>query len=389
MDNLTPDIYHASMNKYKQIVAGDTVITHKCLETSEVVVVVSDGLGSGIKANVLSGITSAMAVKFAASGMDIKNIVETIMQTLPVCSVRKVSYATFSIMSIDTSSNVSVMEYGTPHFILCGRNGVIKKLEQIEIPVETPFLGKTYVVHTQFTATYGDKLVVVTDGVTQAGMGTEMLPKGWGDENLEIFVEKAVTKESNISAKILAKKIVEKAKALDDYKPKDDITCVVCDFRETRKLLLVTGAPINKQDDSVLAQKAQEFSGTKVISGGTTAKIIARMLNLQVKIDDAFDDKTTDVPPKSEMEGFKMVTEGVVTLGKVRDMLKEDIYGENVAGELAHAIMEHDEIEFLVGKSVNASNYESGKSELRVNLVEDISEILRKKYFKKVVVHFL
>lgn len=383
--------------KYKdrQKVGGDTFLSRKIREEGRTITVLSDGLGSGIKANVLSTLTASMALKYIINLRDIKKSSEIIMSTLPVCKVRKISYSTFTIADIDEEGNAKVIEFDNPPFILLRDNEVV--------PVEKSIIsgrvesGREYELrYSMFRIRHGDRLVMYTDGISQAGIGTETFPLGWGDENISRFAARLVKDRPDIDARELCKQLVNKAYQHNRFRALDDITCSVIYYRKPRNLLLVSGPPLDKEKDIQMARAVEGFDGKKVICGGTTANIIARLLNRQLKLNVDIDDLELDIPPTSSMEGVNLVTEGIITLSKVAQLLEDDTPREHIAWTPAKAVAEallySDIIHVLAGTTINRAHQDPNvpvELEIRRNIIKRILNILENKYLKETHLKFI
>src|SRR5690606_12910430 len=155
----------------------------------------------------------------------------------------------------------------------------------------------------------------------QSGLGSKRFPLGWGLDNITSFCISQVNRMPDISAARLARKIINQVALNDDFDIKDDATCGVIYFREPRRFMLITGPPFYKVKDYDFVDRIKNFKGKKIICGGTTAEIIARELDINVEIQHVI--KTPGMlPPVARMEGFEMVTEGILTLGKVEEILE-------------------------------------------------------------------
>ena len=229
------DIDSYEFNKYRQYVTGDVVLTHKIKEENRVVTCLSDGLGSGIKASVLANLTATMALKFISNYADVSETAEVIMETLPVCKIRKVSYSTFTIIDINGSGHTRVIEHENPDYIL------LRGTEVVEVP-RSPLQLKKWsdreVKLSEFDFHIGDRLIYFSDGVSQAGMGLPDYPLGWGLRDVIRHIQQWIGWEKAISAHGLARKIAMHARKIDSFEPKDDITCGVIYLRHPRFLLV-------------------------------------------------------------------------------------------------------------------------------------------------------
>ncbi len=378
--------------KHGQMISGDVFLSEKVKQEGRVVSVLSDGLGSGVKASVLATMTATMALKFAASAMDIRRSAEIIMDTLPICSVRKISYSTFTVVDMASTGETRIIEHGNPPFLLVRPKGqlIAEKTE-----VRPKRWQDRVISFSTFDVQIEDRIIFFSDGITQAGMGEYRTPLGWGLQNVDQFIREKIDRYPFISARELSRLVVAKAVEVDGLSAKDDITCGVVYFRSPRQLLVMTGAPFNRAHDHDLAKMAERTTGRKVICGGTTANIIARLLNRAIQIDmrHPLDPK---VPPSARMEGFELVTEGTLTLGEVLRLLEEGFVPEemrpNAAVRLAAMLLDSDIVKFAVGTRINEAHQDPNipvELDLRRNIVKRIAQLLESKYMKRVLIQYL
>lgn len=398
------EVGHYQLYKAGQGAAGDTFLSRKNETDGRVITVLSDGLGSGIKAGVLSTLTATMALKFISSDIPIQKAAEIIMETLPVCKQRGISYATFTLVDIKPNSVVKIMEYDNPAFVLVRQETLIEPIKNytvIERKNKKAAPAKDALVYySDYKARPGDRLVFFSDGVTQAGMGTKQLPLGWGPLRAQEFVLDLIKENQEISARDLAKKIVLKAQQFDCYKAKDDITCGVIYFRKPRDLLIITGPPLNPERDTEMIREFTCFNGKKIVSGGTTTNIISRGIGKKVKI--LLKNLDPKIPPMSEMEGADLVTEGIITLGRVAEILEQgsrigcsastEKDRENGAGKIVELLLDSDRINFIVGTRINDAHQDPNmpvELEIRRNIVKRIELLLVEHYLKEVTIRYL
>jgi hypothetical protein len=199
----------------------------------------------------------------------------------------------------------------------------------------------------------------------------------------------------NISATKLARKIINQASMNDNFSVKDDTTCGVIYFREPRNFMLITGPPFYKIKDLGFVGRIKDFEGKKVICGGTTAEIIARELNLKVKIQHGHKNLNA-LPPSAQMKGFDMVTEGILTLEKVEEILEnynsDTQLQDSPPEEIVKLLLQHDYIDIIVGTRINWAHHDPEQPvelELRKFVVRRIVNILMHKFFKKVKVEYV
>jgi hypothetical protein len=377
--------------KSGQAISGDVFLSEKVKHEPRIVSVLSDGLGSGVKASVLATMTATMALKFTASTMDIARSAEVIMDTLPICSVRQISYSTFTIVDVARTGQARIIEHGNPSFLLI-RPGEEIKVEKMML---RPRRWRDRIIHfSNFEVRREDRILFFSDGVTQAGTGHVKTPFGWGIENAEAYARQLIREDATISARELSRRMVDKAREIDGWLAKDDITCGAVYFRSPRQLLVLTGPPFNRSHDQDLAMMAMSAPVPKVICGGTTANIIARRLRREIQ-NDIGQTRDPHVPPTARMEGFDLVTEGAITLGETLRLLEEGLPEQsspNAAVRLAQMFIDSDIVRFAVGTSVNEAHQDPEfpvEFDLRRNIVKRIARVLENKYMKRTHIQYL
>ena len=375
--------------KKDQKIPGDVFLSKKVSE-DRAIIILSDGLGSGVKANVLATLTATMARNYVSNFYDVRQTAEVIMRTLPVCKTRKISYATFTIADVNKNGDTRIIEYGNPTFLyIKGQKAVdAEKLNKKNLGEYKNDKLKFY----SFRCEKQDRIVFFSDGITQAGMGSEKYPFGWGRDEVCKYANLMIRREEEISAQKLSKNIVQQAVNRDGYNSKDDTTCGVIYFRSPRKMTLVTGPPYDKQRDPEMAQTLNQANGKKVICGGTTAKIIARELDkdLAVEINNTGD----EIPPNASMQGVDLITEGVLTLSKLYKILQEDEprFHDSVLKKLYRSLLDSDIIDFICGTRINEAHQDPEipiELGLRRQVVKKIASILEDKYLKETKTAFI
>ncbi len=377
-----------------EIACGDVFQSSIIREEGRTIMVLSDGIGHGIKASVLATLTATMALKYTKLHTKPQVAAKIIMETLPKSSEGKESYATFTIIELDNDGHVRIVNYDNP-CILVIRNGVLAQPKEYELTIKGEENRGKVLRCKEFIARKEDRIIFMSDGVPESGLGNKRYPVGWGMHKVEEFILKQVARMPDISATKLARKVVNQALMNDDFSVKDDTTCGVMYFREPRNFMLITGPPFYKIKDFDFVGRIQDFDGKKIICGGTTAEIIARELNLDVEIQHG-NKKLEDLPPSAKMAGFDMVTEGILTLGRVEEILEnfdsDTRLHDSTPEEVVKLLLQHDSIDIIVGTRINWAHQDPEQPlelELRKFVVKRIVRLLIHKFFKKVKVEYV
>lgn len=386
--NLFIDTGYSQCSHHGEKACGDSIAFKRIPEEERLIAVLADGLGHGLKANILSQMTTTMAVRFIAEDREIVHSAEIIMDSLPVCQVRKISYATFTIVDTRLGGETRIVEMGNPEFLLL-RTG------EPEIVCRQEFTSPKYRDRTMISYTFQakphDRVIFFSDGVTQAGLGTKTYPLGWLD-GVRDYARKQVKNNPDISAQELSDRILREAVAHEEgLRPADDISVACLYFRNPRRMLLFTGPPYDQGRDAECAGIFKNFEGTKVICGGTSAEIIARELHEKLETD--LNAVTDDLPPPSQMNGADLVTEGIFTLTRAARYLENNEWHKNdPAGKLVELMRENDIIEFLVGTRINEAHQDPNLPldlEFRRNIIQRITKVLQERCMKKIRVQFV
>ncbi len=376
-----------SLNKHHEELCGDKVEVIRGYDFD--VVILSDGMGSGVKANILATLTSRILKTMFEKGASIDLGVETIVNTLPVCKVRGVAYSTFCILQIFRNGDAYLVEFDSPGCIFV-RDGKL-----IDIPYEDRYINGKLIREYRFKAQLNDCFVLMSDGVIYAGVG-ELLNFGWTWESMADYTLKCL--RDTKSAPRIAAMLSQACDDLYNHKPGDDTTVAVTRVIDRKTVSIFTGPPEHKEDDERLMKAFMRAHGKHVVCGGTTAQIAARYLDRPITNNY---DGTPEVPPTSNIKGIDLVTEGVLTLNKaialLRELFAEDVDFEifekldenNGAAKLAKIISEEcTNLDLYVGKANNLANEQAlFDISVRKNLVVQLEECA-KALGKVVTVHY-
>lgn len=373
-------------------ISGDVFLSRRIPEENRVIAILSDGMGHGVKANVLATLTSTLALNFTKEHKDANTIAEIVMKALPECSNRKMSYATFTIVDVEIDGFTQIIEYGNPQCILFKKQKLFDPEWQCLI-LSGINAGKE-ITMCKFPSHKEDRIVFFSDGITQSGTGSAIYPNGWGHDKATEYVQKLISNNPSVSARDLSVKMVNMAFQNDSYSSKDDTSCATIYLRSPRRLLICSGPPVESYNDVEMADIVDKFKGKKIICGATTGDIIAKQLNRNIEQSPYFDDP--DLPPISYMQGIDLVTEGILTLSKVDGLLKNyqhsGKHGKGPADQIVKMILESDEIHLLIGMRINQAHHVPGlplELEVRPAIARRITRTLEDKFLKEVHLSYM
>lgn len=382
---ITVDFTYKSLNKDSEILCGDTVEYIKTEDSD--VIILADGMGSGVKANILSTLTTKILGTMFLNGAALEECLETIVQTLPICQIRQVAYSTFTILQIFNHGEVYLVEYDNPRCIFL-RNGQVAELVKHQRMIKDKEISEC-----RFQVQKGDTLLLMSDGVTHAGVGTSKeYGFGWPWEAVAQFAAKQY--QNTPSALRMVAALSEECSRIYDHHPGDDTTVAVARIIDRKSVHLLTGPPVSRDDDErITADFMKDETAKRVISGGTSATIVSRETGRPLRVSlEYFDPK---IPPMAQMEGVDLVTEGVLTLQKTIELLKnyvedcdldreffEELDKKNGASMLAKLLIEDcTELHLFVGKAINSAYQNPGLPfdlGIRQNLVRQIKELVER-----------
>ena len=343
------DIYSRSLNRAGEELCGDQIRISRGHHKTRIVL--SDGLGSGVKASILATLTAQIVITMLLHDVSLDDVIETVIATLPVCQVRRIAYATFTIVEIDESSYAfKIINFDNPPPIYLKR-GQLAQLDQREETIS----GKQVTV-AEGNLEIGDLLTVMSDGVWHAGLG-KVFNFGWGWDNIAAYLGHSYL-EGGRGAKFLVEQVLRRTEELYGEQPGDDASMVGIYMRPRRSALVFTGPPIHRKDDVKYARRLLDFDGRHIVCGGTTGEIVARVSGSEIEVDKST--MTREIPPIARLDGVELMTEGVLTLNKAAEIIEaaggqlENVpRAKNGAVLLARELLRADDISFLVGLQPN------------------------------------
>ena len=313
MNDLCADIGYKSINHVGEQLCGDHVDIVEQGDGSTVIVL-ADGLGSGVKASILSTLTSKIISTMLAAGLPIEECVSAIAATLPVCSVRGVAYSTFTIIHLRNNETAELIQYDNPQVIL------IRDEKNFEYPRTEMNIGGKKIFKSVIKLQEDDLFIAMSDGCPHAGIGMSY-NFGWKREDIAAFMETICV--AGYTAKTLSTILIDEVNKLYGGKPGDDATACIVRIRKRVPMNLLFGPPSNRDDCDRMMSLFFSKEGKHIICGGTTSSIAAKYLGKPLKATLSFE--RSDIPPIAEIEGVDLVTEGVITINRVVEYAKDYI----------------------------------------------------------------
>lgn len=347
----------ASLNKYGEELCGDSVMIRS--KPDSFVAVLSDGLGSGVKAHILSTLTSEIAARMFESGASIEDVMQTLAETLPECSVRKLAYATFAVLTVSRGREAHLVLFDSAPLILV-REGAV-----VTLPLEERMVGDRKIREVRFELRENDFMVLISDGYEHAGLGG-IYRLGWRWANIASSVQRFV-QAGIVDTFKLTQALSNTCLKLYEDRPGDDATVICMKVRPAMSATVLTGPPANKDLDDFAVQRLMSAPGEKIICGGSTAQMAARVLKEDLVVDwvppakrkKGSPRQKKGSPPTARLKGVDLVTEGILTLGQAAEILRmsRTVYDlpkdDDASTRLARSLLMADDIHFIVGSAIN------------------------------------
>ncbi len=381
---IAADVGISQLNKHGEELCGDSV--EVVVNDDITTIVLSDGLGSGVKANILSRLTAKTAVRMIAQGADLEEVIETLAKTLP--KVRGHAYSTFGILEIFTREGTArLVEYDTPDTFV-GNSGTLKPVKRVREDI-----GGKVIYQSMFSLESGDWIILVSDGVLHAGTnGVWNMAWDWKGFS-DYFCSKIPSVDDALAC---ARIIADHCNSLYGSYPADDASVVVVKVRKPRFLNVLIGPPGARDDDSRAVSRLMNGAGNKVVCGGSTGNMVGRVLGRPVRVD--LKSNCERVPPTGIIEGVDLVTEGVLTTAYSLELLRTGVpvhqlkSNRDGASRLAALLLEADSLNLLVGTSVNSTQQQISEGSSRIILkqqvINDMITFLKEKGKKVTVEYF-
>ena len=368
------EIVYRQLNKYGEELCGDRIEVQSNGENKYFVL--SDGLGSGVKANILSSLTTKIIATMLREGCSMYEVAETLNKTLPICKERKIAYSTFTALKINSSGDVESSEYDNPE-LLWFSEGKPKYIPR----TKAKYSKKMIVSESKFKLKEGDMLVAISDGIIHAGIG-KTWDLGWSLERVTQFVKSILVIKK--SATEVCEEVIRVVNNLYAGEPGDDASVAVIHYRKKNEIIIMIGPPKDREKDKYVIEKLLSFRGKKIVCGGTTGSLVANYMGEEIEV--LINTGTDDIPPMGKLKNIDLLTEGILTFSTVVDMFRDGVpidkikYKIDGASKLYKEIYFADTVHFLLGEAINKA-HQSIMTPLRLGLkyqlVKELEAILK------------
>ena len=370
------DIGYMSLNHAGEELCGDHVEVAQQGGNSRIVVL-ADGLGSGVKASILSILTSKIISTMLAADMKLEDAVSTIADTLPINQDINSAFSTFSIMRIVNNERAEIIQYENPNVIL------LRAGKNCEIPCNTLRIGDKEILQSEIKLQENDIFFLMSDGVLYAS-NDGVYNEYWDRDHIISYMETFYN--IGFTAKTLTIILLEETGRLYDGRPTDDATVCTVRIRRREAVNLAFGPPSSYDDNIKMMSLFFARGGRHIVCGGTTAKIAAAYLGTAVVVSDLTPDP--DIPPVSTVDGIDLVTEGIVTMDRVLTYAKDYLagntqfeewsYKKDGASLISRMLFETaTDVNLFIGKAVNPAHQNLPFNfEVKMRLVNELVDSL-------------
>lgn len=358
------DIFAVQSSKKPHWPCGDAYGVLRDLKATTIIL--ADGLGSGIKAHIAATMCVSRLKGLISEGASIREAFSAVTDTMDKAWGSGAPFSVFTVARILNNGQATILTYEMPPPILI--NPVYAQILKDRV-----YTQKKAIIHESFCSLSKDEgILLMSDGITQAGIGHRFV-NGWESEGVLRFVESKLTGE-RVDGEDMVEDIHAKGRSYWPNDKGDDCSVILGLNRRGVIVNLICGPPLNESDDEKFVSSFIQSEGIHIVCGGTTAKIVAKVAKKKLDVQPS---ESAVTPPAYKINGFDMVTEGVVTLNQVYHLLEDDsadLPMDTVPGELAWYLRMADRINIWEG---SASNLGHDQVEFRLQGLFNRKQILK------------
>jgi hypothetical protein len=275
------------------------------------------------------------------------------------------AHTSLSVLQVERGCEAHSVECDAPPLFL------VQDRQPVLLPVVEETISGYLVRQCRFSLQEGDHLAMASEEFLR--------PRGqrWGWPDIAVAVRRWT--DTGCDAEELLEALVRTYQRLNPDPPRQDVTVVAMHIRQMRTATVWTGPPVDAAQDEAVLHLLMTEPGERIICGGTTAQIAARMLETDLETEPRPASGWDEVPPTFRLEGVSLVTEGLVTLRKAQERMAQrkrrlEIGDQRLDGSarLAWALLAADKVQFIVGLAVNPQQVDEDGAPLRKGVVEDL-----------------
>jgi serine/threonine protein phosphatase PrpC len=328
---------------------GDVVLWER--NQAATLVILADGVGSGIKANLAATFTAQRLLTLLREDVPLREAFTSVVADSERAKKNQGPYTALTLIRILNDGHATALTYEMPLPIVVDNNYAFP-MESKKRPGGSEPFTEAFV-----DLKKNDALILMSDGITQAGLGGRM-PAGWGETGVVRYINRCF--QTKISVLELATRILEQAWRLDGSAQHDDASVVRLYARTGQVVTVLSGPPEDKSHDTAVVREFLDAYGIKVVCGTSTAALTAREMGRSLKMGKASIGYVE--PPRYELPGVDMVTEGAVTLNQVYNLLDEDdVELPNPTSGVAslYSLLRFaDRVNWVVGRASNPAHHD-------------------------------
>jgi hypothetical protein len=374
------DVHTVQSSKKPEMPCGDMLATVRT--NTGTTIICADGIGSGIRAHIAAQMCVSRLIESLQQELSLRTVFLSVATTMQSCRDPKKPFAAFSIARIRSDGYATVFSYDAPLPILISRQGATVLANR---PVPLP---GGLAVESNCQLDMGEGILLMSDGITQSGLGYGANTE-WTSDGVVRFINSTISAKVKLSlaAEMLHKEALARwkgemqesqgtarsvsSRSFSPYSPDaqhqaagyahkvtgDDCSIILGLCRTGQTVNILTGPPVDRDNDVPTVKRFLQLPGLKIVCGGTTAKLVAKYLNVQLEMES--EPMSVIAPPRYGIKGINLVTEGAVTLNQVYNILDEDIAKLNEDSgvtELRLLLGVADKLNIIVGAADNSAN---------------------------------
>lgn len=323
-------------------VCGDVVMEDRSPEATTLIL--ADGMGSGVKASIAATMCAARVMELIRRGFSLRETFRRLAATMHAARTSSVPFAAFMVARVLNDGTFTILTYEMPAPVFVEKYWAYLPQQRF-FPMANEVVGEIHGVIKP-----GNAVFLLSDGVTQAGMG-RTLRSGWTSQGAAGFINRCLAERLSLAR--VPETMIEETISLSGGIG-DDTSVVLLTCRTGSTVHVLSGPPADTRNDTPVVTSFMESDGVKIVCGSTTAEVVSRCTGKPVKARQM--ENSGFIPPEYAITGIDLVTEGAITLNQVYNIIDEDqdkLRGSSSVARFASYLKKADRIYFRLGKAAN------------------------------------